>query len=128
MESILTIATIIASLFLSALCLYLILLIVRVRETLGNVEKDLKEISTRVVPVLDNMEFITARVKSITENIDDQVTMVRDSVGSIREMTDNIVALERKVQERIEGPILETVALVAAIFKGVRSFMDRVRA
>ena len=92
------------------------------------IEKDFKEMTTRAVPVLENMEFITARLKSITENVDDQVMIARESISSIREVADNIVALERRVQERIEGPILDTVGFVAAVLKGVRTFVERVRA
>ena len=130
MESnpILVIVEIVALLCLSAVCIYLILVLVRLKDMLGGMEKDLKEVTTRILPVLENMEFITARVKSITENIDDQVMIIRDSIGSVREIADNIVAIERKVQERIEGPILDSVAFVAALIKGVRTFFDRVRA
>jgi uncharacterized protein YoxC len=127
MDIVLTLALIIALLCLSAVCIYLIVVLVRVPDILNTVEKDLKELTARALPVLDNMEFITARVKSITDSIDDQVAIVRDSMGSIREVADNIVALERKVQERIEGPILDSVAFIAAVFKGVRTFVDRVR-
>ena len=127
MDIVLTIALIVTLLCLSAACIYLIVVLVRVRDILTGVEKDLKEMTVRALPVLDNLEYITARVKSITENIDDQVMVIRESIGSVREVTDNIVALERKVQERIEGPILDTVAFVAAVFKGLRTFVDRVR-
>ncbi len=128
METFLVIAQILALVCVSALCVYLILVLLRVRDMLTNVEKDLKEVTSRVLPVLDNLEFITTRVKSIVENVDDQVMIIRESMGSVREVAENIVALERKVQERIEGPILDTVAFVAALFKGVRTFVDRVRA
>ena len=74
------------------------------------------------------MEYITARVKSVTDSIDDQVSAVRDSIASVKQVAENVVDLERRVQERIEGPIIETVAFVSAIFKGVRTFLDRVRA
>jgi uncharacterized protein YoxC len=124
----LIVVEIIALLCLSAVCIYLLIVLVRLKDMLSTMEKDLREITTRTLPVLDNMEFITARVKSITENIDDQVMMVRDAIGSVREISDNIVALELKVQERIEGPILDSVAFVAALIKGVRTFLDRVRA
>ena len=127
-NTILVIVEIVALLCLSAACIYLILVLMRLRDMLAGVEKDLKEVTSRVVPVLENMEFITARVKSITENIDDQVMTIRDSIGSVKEIADNIVALEQKVQERIEGPILDSVAFVAALFKGVRTFFERVRA
>jgi uncharacterized protein YoxC len=126
-DIVLTVALIVTLLCLSAACIYLIVVLVRVRDILTGVEKDLKEMTARALPVLDNMEYITARVKSITENIDDQVMVIRESIGSVREVADNIVALERKVQERVEGPILDTVAFVAAVFKGLRTFVDRVR-
>ncbi len=128
METALVIAQIVALLALSALCVYLIVVLLRVRDILANVEKDLKEMTSRALPILENMEFITARVKSITENIDDQVMIVRESISSVKQVTDNIVEMEKRVQERLEGPILETVAFVAAVFKGVRTFLDRVRA
>ena len=127
-NTLLIVVEIVALLCLSAVCIYLILVLVRLKDMIGGMEKELKEVTSRILPVLENMEFITARVKSITENIDDQVMIVRDSIGSVREIADNIVAIERKVQERIEGPILDSVAFVAALIKGVRTFFERVRA
>jgi uncharacterized protein YoxC len=127
-ELVLVIAQIVALLCLSALCVYMIVVLLRVRDILGNVERDIRDIATRALPVLDNMEYITARVKSVTDSIDDQVSAVRDSIASVKQVAENVVDLERRVQERIEGPIIETVAFVSAIFKGVRTFLDRVRA
>ncbi len=128
METILVISQVVALLCLSAVCVYVIVVLMRVREVLTSIEKDFKELTTRAVPILENMEFITSRVKGIAENIDDQVNAVRESIGSIKQVALNVVDLEHKVQERIEGPILEGVALVAALFKGLRTFVDRVRA
>lgn len=125
---VLVIVEVFALLCVSAVSIYLILVLVRLKDMLGGMEKDLKEVTSRLLPVLDNMEFITARVKSISESIDDQVMIVRDSIGSVREIADSIVAIERKMQERIEGPILDSVAFVAALIKGVRTFLERVRA
>jgi uncharacterized protein YoxC len=127
MEPVLVIALTVALLCLSALCIYLIVVLARVRDILNGVEKDFKEMTSRAVPILENMEFITSRVKSITENIDDQVMIVRESISSVRQIADNIVAMEKKVQDRIEGPILDSVAFVASIFNGVRTFFDRLR-
>jgi uncharacterized protein YoxC len=127
-ETLLVVAQVVALLCLSALCIYLIVVLLRLRSVLNGIEKDFKEMTTRAVPVLENMEFITSRVKSITESVDDQVLMVRESMSSIKDVADNIVALERRVQERVEGPILDTIGFVAAVLKGVRTFFERVRA
>jgi len=105
METFLLISQIFALLCLSALCIYLIIVLLRVREVLTNIEKDFKELTTRAVPILENMEFIS----------------------SVKQVALNVVELERRVQDRIEGPILEGVALVAAVFKGARTLIDRLR-
>jgi uncharacterized protein YoxC len=127
-ETVLLVAQIVALVAVTAVCGYLIVVLIRVKEMLVNIERDIKAVTERTMPVLENIDYVSARLKSITENVDDQVMMVRESVGSIREIADNVVALERKVQERIEGPILDTVAFVAALFKGIRTFAERLRA
>ena len=125
---VLIVAQVVALVCVSAVCIYLIVVLVRFKEVLTLVEKDMNEVASRAVPVLENMEFITNRVRNITETIDDQVTVVQESIGSMKEMTDNIVALERRVQDQIEGPILETIGFAAALIKGFRTFLARVRA
>ncbi len=127
MQDLLTIAEILALLCVSALCVYLIVVLARVKEALGNVEKDVKDLAAHAVPILENTEYITARLKSVAENVDDQMLTVRESIASIREIADNVVALERKIQERIEGPVLEGVSYLSAIITGIRTFVQRVR-
>jgi uncharacterized protein YoxC len=126
-ESVLLVAQILLCFSLTALSIYLIIVLLRLRTAIDTVEKDFKEMTTRAIPILENMEYITARVKSIAENIDDQVITVRESLASVKGIADNVVAFERKLQERIEGPILDTVAFIAAVFNGVRSLLDRLR-
>jgi uncharacterized protein YoxC len=126
-NDLLTIAELIALLALTILCIYLLTVLVRLKRTLVEVEKDVKDISTRVVPILENTEYVTTRLKSIAESIDDQILTVRESIASVREVADNIVALERRVQDRIEGPLLEGISYASAIVRGVRTFLERIR-
>ncbi len=128
MQDLLTIAEILALLCVSALCVYLIVVLARVKETLGHVERDVNDLAAHALPILENTEYITARLKSVAENVDDQVLTVRESIASIREIADNVVALERKIQERIEGPVLDGVSYLSAIVTGIRTFIQRVRA
>lgn len=128
METALLIAQLVALVAVTAVCIFLILVLIRVREMLTKIERDISAVTERTMPVLENIDYISSRVKNITDNIDDQVLMVRESMGSIREIADNIVSLERQVQSRIEGPILDTVALIAALVKCVKAFTSRLRA
>jgi uncharacterized protein YoxC len=126
-NDLLTVTEIVSLLSLTILCVYLITVLVQLKKTLGEVERDMKEISTRVVPVLENTEYVTTRLKSIAESIDDQVLTVRDSIGAIRQVAENIVDLERRVQDQIEGPLLDGISFASAVVRGIRTFIERVR-
>ncbi|MBI5470960.1 MAG: DUF948 domain-containing protein [Ignavibacteriae bacterium] len=128
METVLLIAQIVALLGVTAVCVFLVIVLIRVKETLTNIERDIKGVTERTMPVLENIDYVSSRLRGITDNIDDQVLMVREAVGSMKEIADNVVNLEREVQARLEGPILDTVSFVAAIFKGVKTFAERLRA
>jgi len=126
-DIVLLLAQILALVCVAALCVYTIVFLSRVRKSLENLERDTRELTGRAAPVLENMEAVTARAKSIAETIDDQVVTVQESFASIRQVADDIVALERRVQDQVEGPILEAVGFLAALIKGVRTFLVRVR-
>ncbi len=125
METVLLVMQIVALTAVSALCIYLITVLVRVRSILEVIEKDVKEIGTRAIPILENLEVITEKVKMITETIGEQVDNVKQSIISLREITDSIVTFERQVQERIETPVMDAIDTFASIFRGIQSFIER---
>src|SRR5689334_1535152 len=128
MESLLVVMEIVALAAAAALCVYLIIVLVRVRDLLALISRELREIGARAIPVMENLEVITDRVKGITENLDEQVDIVKGAVSAFRGVADSIVEFERRIQERIEEPVLESVGTLAALFKGVRTFVARLRA
>lgn len=127
MNSLFMIAQIILVLSLSALAVYLVVVLTKVRSILGHIETDVKEVSVRVIPVLENLEVITSKLRSITANVDDQMTIVKSSVQSIKEIADNIVEFERRVQERVEAPVLEVAGIVGSVVRGIAAFINRLR-
>ena len=121
------VAQIILVLSLSALAVYLVVVLTKVRSILGHIETDVREVSVRVIPVLENLEVITSKLRSITANVDDQMTIVKSSVQSIKEIADNIVEFERRVQERVEAPVLEVAGIVGSVVRGIAAFINRLR-
>jgi uncharacterized protein YoxC len=127
MEGFASVVQVLANLSVIALCAFLVAFLVRLKGTLQALEKDVRDLTTRAMPILDNVEVITEKIRNIADNIDDQVELVKDSINSIREIANNVVDLERRIQERIEEPVLETVGTIAAVLKGVRAFFVRLR-
>ena len=123
----LVILEIIALAALSVLSLYLITVLIRVRNILTVVEHDVREVSARAMPILENLESITDNIKKVTDNIDEQVEIIKHSINSVKQIADNIVDFERRVQAQIEEPVMETVGTITAIIKGVQAFFSRLR-
>jgi uncharacterized protein YoxC len=120
-------AQIILVLSLAGLAIYLVIVLAKVKTLLVQIESDVKNVSARVIPVLENMEVITSKLRSITANFDDQMTIVTNSVQSIKEIADSIVEFERRVQDRIEAPVLEVAGMLGSVVRGIAAFINRLR-
>ncbi|MDD8019377.1 MAG: hypothetical protein PHP42_13475 [Bacteroidota bacterium] len=126
MEHVLLIAQIVVLLLLSALSIYFILVLVRLREVLGTVDANLKQVSTKVLPMLDNLEFITSKLRAIVENFDEQMGTLRTSIETIRSVADNVASFERRVQDAVETPIMDVMNTIGGIIRGFSSFITRI--
>jgi uncharacterized protein YoxC len=126
-NNLLMFAQIILVFSLAGLAIYLVIVLAKVKTLLVQIESDVKNVSSRVIPVLENMEVITSKLRSITANFDDQMTIITNSVQSIKEIADSIVEFERRVQDRIEAPVLEVAGLLGSVVRGIAAFINRLR-
>ena len=126
MENILLIAQIVVLFALAAFALYFIVVLVRVKSILVEMETNVKHVSAKLLPTLDNMEVITAKLRVVLENFDEQMLMLRSSVETVREVADEVASFERRVQEAIESPVMEVMNTIGGIIRGFSSFITRV--
>lgn len=121
------IAITIGFLAFAALCVYLIVAISKIRNSFTKIQEDVNELNRNATPLFENLKIISDKFRSISENVDDQVTVLRSSVESIREMTDTIVSFEKNIQHEIEGPLMEAVSFVSALVKAVKAFTTKMK-
>ncbi len=98
-----------------------------IETTLHTMERNVSSLCDRAIPVLENMEAITTKVRNITDNLDDQLSIVRDSVDSFRRSVDEVVDFKRRLQNRIEEPMMSSVSFVSSIVKGIQVFFEKMR-
>ncbi|MEX2115624.1 MAG: DUF948 domain-containing protein [Bacteroidota bacterium] len=128
MDTFRSVVELVALISASALCIYLIVVLVRVRELLTDMKKDLGDLSEKALPVLDNLGVITDHLKSVSEKVDDQVGLIRGSLESVRQAADNFVSLEQRLQDSLEEPVMRLSAILGAIVNRVSSFFGGTRA
>jgi len=126
-DQILDLAIIVALVCASALSIFLITVLVRVRDIMNQIETDIKEISAKALPVLDNLEVITTRVRNVTSNIEEQVEIIGHTIRSVRGVADNVVDFQQRIQEKVQEPIFEALDILSSMIRGIRGLVDRFR-
>jgi hypothetical protein len=124
---ILTVVEIIALLSVSALAIALIFYIKNILISIRSIEKDVNHLILKAGPVFENLTNITERVNNLTQSIETQINGVLDSIDSLKEVIQDIKRFEKKIQQRVEEPILDAVSFFTAITKGVKAFILRLR-
>jgi Mg2+ and Co2+ transporter CorA len=119
-ETVLQFVQLIAMISLTALCVYLIVV-------LSGLRRDVSDFVKRAKPVLENLAFITEKLKSTAQKIDDHVDIVKSSLNSLKNVADNVLVLEERVQQRLEEPILQVASIIGAIVSSVGVFFERFR-
>lgn len=120
METVLQLVQVIALIAVTVLCVYLVVVLAAMR-------RDLSDIAQRSKPVLENLAFITEKLKSTAQKIDDHVDIVKSSLTSFKNVADNVLELEERVQQRIEEPIMQVASIIGTIVSSVGVFFERFR-
>ncbi len=120
METVLQLVQLIALISLTVLAVYVIVVLSQLR-------RDLSDFTQRSRPVLENLAFITEKLKSTAQKIDDHVGIVKSSLTSLKNVADNVLVLEERVQHRLEEPILQVASIIGAIVSSVGVFFERFR-
>ena len=123
MATVFLIVASIALLAIAAASVYSIILMKDAKKVLNQMEISAREISETSRPVLENTGVITGKIREIAENVDGEFLSVKGAVDSLVGAVEDIVDLERKVRSKVEDPIMDTAGYLAAITKGVRTFL-----
>jgi len=124
-ESFLQVVQMVALLCASALCVYLIITLVKFNDLFGMLQKDLSEIARNAKPVFENLNVITEKLKSISTKVDEQANMFRDSMESFKMLAENVLEFERRIEQRVEEPIIRVTSVLGGLVDRFSSLFRR---
>lgn len=122
MDTLLDVAQVLALLSVSALCIYVMVVLARLKDLLAALQQNLAEFNLYAKPVLENLLFITEKFRSIAMTIDEQVSVLKESLESIKAAAENVVAFERRVRQLFEEPIVRLTAALSGVMNRVVSW------
>jgi len=123
------IAEIILFVVLAILGIYLIVSVKKITRTTDNMDAavqkmgcNIEEIKAKIEPLLDKTNIIAGDISDITSSVKGQVAKVDGIVDSFKDTADSIIKFEQKAQKELEGQVFDTINLISAITKGVKTF------
>ena len=118
--------TVIAALFL-ALFVLLIPVLVQIRRMAKEGEKLLEATRLQIVPLSHDVIRVMNDVHDIIKSAKNQMSKVEDSVDAVRDTAMKLRDVETILKDKVEQPLLNLIAIVSALVKGTRAFLDYMR-
>ncbi len=125
METIIQLAKILALTCASALCVYLIVVLVRLNALLQVLQRELIDLNKNLRPILENLNAITDKVRMIASKVDEQVNTVHGVFVAFKRITDNVSRFEERFQQILEEPLIRVSAMFGNVINYIASIIGR---
>ena len=125
METLIRLTIILALSSASALCIYLIVVLVRFNALLQVLQRELVDLNKNLKPILENLNAITDKLRLIAIKVDEQVNMVQGVFVAFKRITENVTRFEERFQQILEEPLMRVSALFGNVINRVVSMFRR---
>jgi uncharacterized protein YoxC len=109
----------------SALCIYLIAVLIRFNAFIKVLQIELIDLNKNLKPILENLNTVTDKLRLVATKVEDQVDMIHGVFLAFRRITENITQLEERFQMRLEEPLMRVGALFGNVINRVTSLFTR---
>jgi uncharacterized protein YoxC len=120
-ETLIQLTEILALSCASALCIYLIVVLVRFNALLQVLQREFIDLNKNLKPILENLNAITDKLRLIASKVDEQVNMVHGVFVAFNRITDNVTRFEERFQQILEEPLIRVSALFGNVMNRIAS-------
>jgi uncharacterized protein YoxC len=124
-ETLIQLTKILALSSASALCIYLIVVLVRFNALLQVLQREFIDLNKNLKPILENLNAITDKLRLIASKVDEQVNMVQGVFIAFKRITDNVTRFEERFQQLLEEPLMRVSSLFGGVINRVASMFGR---
>jgi uncharacterized protein YoxC len=117
----LTISVIVIAAILVLSFIFFIPVFLQVRRTAHEAEKLIDSVRLQVAPVSHDVTAISLEVKSVIQSIHRQVDRVEGGIETVHDMAVRVKEYQTEVQRRIEEPLVQIVAVLLGVKRGVEA-------
>jgi ABC-type transporter Mla subunit MlaD len=133
MENVLLVSGIVGVIALIVVCVFVISAIRRLndvllelRETVGESKRMIAEVNRNLPQTFATLNQTGEQLQSTLKNVDVQVGQLGQGLEQFKEIGTRINGLEAKLQDKIEGPLMQAAGVVSGISKAITTFVNGV--
>ena len=120
---ILEISVAVIALFIVIFVVGMLIVFFQIRRVAKEAEKLIDTIRQQITPLAHSLNIIFHDAQKIVQSVQTQVGKVEKGVDEIQQIAVRINEFEKQVEEKIQQPFLELVAMIAAFFKALQVFV-----
>ncbi|MCX7930709.1 MAG: hypothetical protein N2663_08340 [Chlorobi bacterium] len=94
------------------------------RSTLERAEKLLGHLSDALPATLESIEKLAGRTTHTLDNADRQLNVLGEALEQFQQISRRINSFEQRLQEKVEGPLMDAAKVVAGVTKAIKVFAD----
>jgi uncharacterized protein YoxC len=120
---ILEISVAVIALFIVIFVIGILIVFFQIRRVAKEAEKLIDTTRQQITPLSHSLNLIVHDAQKIVQSVQSQVGKVEKGVDEIQQIAVRLSEFEKQVEEKIQQPFLELVAMVAAFFKALQVFV-----
>ncbi|MDQ3020910.1 MAG: hypothetical protein M3R36_10115 [Bacteroidota bacterium] len=96
----------------------------KITEKVEAFSNDFNDIKPKIFETLDKVKSISDNVNKVITKVNQNVDILGTIVDKVKDTAESIIDFEKKIQSRIEPPVMDTVKTISGISAGVKTFIE----
>jgi len=111
----------------SVLCVALVVYVHHIAKSFEKMQADISRMADEIHPLLDSFETLSQSITKVTSYAEEQMSSITWIVESIKSRVVNLLVVEKRIREGIEGPVQNLTTNLNAVKKGIAAFVQRLK-
>jgi uncharacterized protein YoxC len=105
-------------------CVFLVVSLKKINQSLNNLLSDLKVLNSKIEPIIENLKIITDKAVSISDETERRVLDISNTIQNVRNTISKFTFRDSKISAN-RSPIQDLLNNLTAVSKGVSTFWKK---
>ncbi|MBL8008285.1 MAG: hypothetical protein JNJ56_12205 [Ignavibacteria bacterium] len=93
-------------------------------DRVGKFSGEFSDIKPKILETIEKVNKLSENVNSVVTKVNENVDVLETVVYKVKDTADSIIEFEKKIHQRIEPPVMETLSTITAVSAGIKTFID----